>query len=82
MALGKILVVSDAGGIPEIIGNPECGYIFKSGNIIDLHLKIIDAIDLILSGKSGIMSQNAKKRKAKFGKSEHNINQRLSLLKL
>ena len=82
MALGKILVVSNAGGIPEIIGNPECGYIFKSGNIIDLNLKIIDAIKLVLSGESRIMSQNAKKRKAKFGESEHNINHRLSLLKL
>lgn len=82
MALGKILVVSDAGGIPEAIGGPECGYIFKSGSIIDLKLRIIDAVDLILSGKSMIMSQNAKNRKAKLATSKDNINRRLALLEL
>ena len=82
MALGKILVVSDAGGIPEIIGDSECGYIFKSGNVNDLNIKISSAIELILTGKSIKMRQNAKIRRTKFGEPESYTKARLLLLKL
>ena len=60
MAAGKVLVVSNAGGIPEIIGNPDYGYIFKCGDIIDLKIKLIDAIKLVKTGNCTSMRINAK----------------------
>ena len=55
MAAGKVLVVSNAGGIPEILGDPNYGYIFKCGDITDLKNKLIDAINLVKKGNCASM---------------------------
>jgi len=40
MVMGKVVLVANAGGMPERINNGENGFIFQSGNIQDLALKI------------------------------------------
>ena len=82
MALGKIVVASNVGGIPEIIGNKGCGFIFQSNNINDFKEKLIDAINLISNNKHSSMIQNAKARINKYADLHKNVNQRLALLKL
>ena len=41
MANGKIVVASSVGGIPEIIGRTENGFLFDSTNVNDLAEKLI-----------------------------------------
>jgi len=45
MSSGKIVIASDAGGIPEIIQNEKNGLLFEKGNAIDLEQKIISVLE-------------------------------------
>ncbi len=80
MAAGKVLVVSNAGGIPEIIGNPDYGYIFKCGDIIDLKIKLIDAIKLVKTGNCTSMRINAQNHIIKKSDINLNFQKRFNLL--
>ena len=62
MANGKIVVASSAGGIPEIVGGPENGYLFVRSNVIDLTKKLNEAIELIISGDDMLLRKNAQER--------------------
>lgn len=57
---GKVVIGSDAGGIPEVIVNEETGYLFKKGDEEALaNLLIIAAQNRI---KDEVMTQKAQKR--------------------
>lgn len=45
MAVGKAVVASDIGGVPEVVENGKTGYLFKSGNIDDLATKCINLLN-------------------------------------
>lgn len=58
LQLGKPIIGADIGGIPEIVnGN---GYLFKSGDIIDLNIKIrnMSSIDLLTYKQMEIRSES------------------------
>tara|TARA_A100001037_G_scaffold291257_1_gene305137 strand:- start:1258 stop:2424 length:1167 start_codon:yes stop_codon:yes gene_type:complete len=80
MATGKIVVASAVGGIPEIIGGIENGFLFNPIDINDLIKKIIDAVELVLSGNSDKIRKNAQNRICSFANLKDNTKQRLSLM--
>ena len=59
MANGKIVVASSVGGIPEIIGGNENGFIFDPSDINDFVNKLEDAIKIVLNGECQKMRINA-----------------------
>jgi len=62
MAHGKILIASAVGGIPEILGGNENGYLFNPNDINDFTEKIISAINAIINGQGYKMMANAQQR--------------------
>jgi len=42
LALGKVVIASNIGGMPEVINDAENGFLFKAGSSLDLALKIND----------------------------------------
>lgn len=67
MASGKVVIVSDIGGMIEIIKNDNNGFIFKSGDSNELakKIKMLDKVDLQRLGA------NARKTVEKLDKSIH-----------
>ena len=43
MAHGRALVVSDTGGLPELVAHGESGFVFRRGDVVDLGRKLGDA---------------------------------------
>ena len=80
MSYGKVIVASNAGGIPEIIGSSKNGFIFKKNNASDLTEKISSAIKLIITGDSIGMRKNARNRILKMCSLQKNADDRLKLL--
>jgi glycosyltransferase involved in cell wall biosynthesis len=80
MSNGKIVVASDVGGIPEIIGNSENGYLFIPGNDRDLCEKLTKAINLVLEGKSNLMGRNAQRWIWDRANIKENAQMRLNLI--
>lgn len=60
MFLGKIVICSNVGGIPEIIDNEKEGFILSESNIKNIKEKIIYVIENI--GNMKEISENAKKK--------------------
>ena len=79
MSYGKVIVASNAGGIPEIIGSSKNGFIFKKNNASDLTEKISSAIELIISGNSIEMRENAQNRILEMCSLKKNVDDRLKL---
>jgi glycosyltransferase involved in cell wall biosynthesis len=52
MAHGKIVVASSVGGIPEIIGDKENGFLFNPTDIHDFTEKLKNAINIVFNGDS------------------------------
>ena len=80
MLYSKIIIASDAGGIPEIIGGKGNGYLFKSNDKNDLALKIKKAFELINFGNPYMMRKNAFKRISNYASLSKNIKMRLALV--
>ncbi len=64
MAVQKVVIVSDIGGMSEIIEDGKNGFLFKSGNKVDLR-KVIDKLD---NFDLEIIGNNAKKTVQNFDK--------------
>ena len=82
MALGKVVVASSVGGIPEIIGSKENGFLFDPIDVNDLVEKLGDAIKLVLKGECQFMRVNAHKRINTISNLSSNVEQRLNLIQL
>ena len=82
MANGKIVVASSVGGIPEIIGSKENGFLFDSKDVNDLVEKLEDAIKLVLKGECQSMRINAQQRTNAISNLSINVEQRLNLIQL
>ena len=82
MAQGKIIVASAVGGIPEIIGNKENGYLFNSRDVNDLVLKLAHAIKMVSEGACQTMRSNAQQRIKTISNLSNNVEQRLNLIGL
>ena len=80
MALRKVVVASSVGGIPEIIGSKENGFLFDPKDVNDLVEKLEDAIKLVLSGNSEKIRISAQNRIYSFANLKNNTKQRLSLI--
>jgi glycosyltransferase involved in cell wall biosynthesis len=80
MASGKIVVASAVGGIPEIMGKSENGYLFTKSDVDDLTLKLSQAIDLVLSGNDTVIRKNAQERIISIANLQENVLQRVKLL--
>ena len=80
MSYGKVIVASNAGVIPEIIGSSKNGFIFKKNNATDLTEKISSAIKLITSGDSIKMRKNARNRILEMCSVQKNVDDRLRLI--
>ena len=82
MAQGKVVVASSVGGIPEIIGSKENGFLFDSKDVNDLVEKLEDAIKLVLNGECQSMRINAQQRINAISNLSINVEQRLNLIQL
>jgi len=82
MASGKIVVASSVGGIPEIIGSKENGFLFDSKDVNDLVEKLEDAVKLVLRGECKFMRVNARQRINTISNLSINVEQRLNLIQL
>ena len=82
MAQGKIIVASAVGGIPEIIGNKENGYLFNSRDVNDLVSKLGHAIKMVSEGGCQTMRSNAQQRIKTISNLSNNVEQRLNLIGL
>ena len=82
MALGKVVVASSVGGIPEIVGGIENGFLFDSKDVNDLVGKLEDAIKLVLKGECQTMRVNAQQRINTLSNLSINVEQRLNLIQL
>jgi len=80
MINGKIVVASSVGGIPEILGSSENGYLFNPLDLNDFSKKLILAIRLVLNGNSNPMRENAVNRISSISNIEKNTKQRLLLI--
>jgi len=80
MAHGKIVVASSVGGIPEIIRDKENGFLFNPFDINDLIQKIIDAVELVLSGNSEKIRISAQNKIYSLANLKNNTKQRLTLI--
>ena len=79
MSYGKVIIASNAGGIPEIIGSSKNGFIFEKNNVLDLTEKISSAIKLIISGDSIGIRKNARNRILEMCSLQKNADDRLKL---
>jgi len=79
MAHGKILIASAVGGIPEILGGNENGYLFNPNDINDFTEKIISAINAIINGQGYKMMANAQQRIMSISNVSVNAIKRLEL---
>ena len=82
MASGKVVVASAVGGIPEIVGGIENGFLFDPKDVNDLVEKLEDAIKLVLKGKCQFMRVNARQRINTISNLSINVEQRLNLIQL
>jgi len=82
MANGKIVVASSVGGIPEIVGGIENGFLFDPKDVNDLVEKLEDAIKLVLEGECQSMRVNAQQRINTISNLSINVEQRLNLIQL
>jgi glycosyltransferase involved in cell wall biosynthesis len=82
MASGKVVVASAVGGIPEIVGGIENGFLFDPKDVNDLVEKLEDAIKLVLKGECQFMRVNARQRINTISNLSINVEQRLNLIQL
>jgi glycosyltransferase involved in cell wall biosynthesis len=82
MANGRIVVASSVGGIPEIVGGIENGFLFDPKDVNDLVEKLEDAIKLVLEGECQSMRVNAQQRINAISNLSINVEQRLNLIHL
>ena len=82
MAQGKVVVASSVGGIPEIVGGFENGFLFDPKDVNDLVAKLEDAIKLVLNGACQSMRINAQQRINAISNLSINVKQRLNLIQL
>jgi glycosyltransferase involved in cell wall biosynthesis len=80
MGAGKIIVASAVGGIPELIGNNECGFLFKPRDIDDFKDKFLKAIYLVLEQEHFAMGQAARKRILALINLDFNTERRIRLI--
>ena len=80
MANGKIVVASSVGGIPEIIGGNENGFIFDPRDINDFVNKLEDAIKIVLNGECQKMRINAQQHINKISNLATNAKKRLKVI--
>ena len=80
MASGKIIVASAVGGIPEIVNEPQNGFLFKKCDLGDFTKKLTKAIDLVLSGNDIQIRKNAQEKIMSISNIEKNVQKRLKLL--
>ena len=80
MASGNLVIASKIGGIPEIIGGSENGYLFDPNDQNDLTRKLTEAVNLILSGNDITIRKNARKRINTIADPYDNVQKRLSLI--
>ena len=80
MANGKIVVASSVGGIPEIIGGIENGFLFDPSDINDFVEKLEDAIKIVLNGECQIMRINAQQHVNKISNLAINAEKRLKVI--
>ena len=82
MANGKIVVASSVGGIPEIVGGIENGFLFDPKDVNDLVEKLENAIKLVLKDECLLMRVNARQRINTISNLSINVQQRLNLIQL
>ena len=80
MAHGKIVVASSVGGIPEIIGNNQNGFLFDPLDINDFKLNLENAINAVANGSSYSISINAQRRILSISDLKVNAKTRLALM--
>ena len=80
MASGKIIVASAVGGIPEIVNEPQNGFLFKKCDLDDFTKKLTKAIDLVLSGNDIQLRKNAQEKIMSISNIEKNVQKRLKLI--
>ena len=76
-ALGKPVIGSDLGGIPELVKDGQTGYCFKAGNVKDLREKIkksYDNLDLLKN-----MGENARRSVEKIADPQKHLQQLINL---
>jgi glycosyltransferase involved in cell wall biosynthesis len=81
MASGKVIIASTVGGIPEIIGGPENGFLFDIFSPDDLTKKLTEAIELVLSGNDIKLRKNAQQRIRSIAHLHDNTLKRLKLIR-
>lgn len=82
LAAGKIVVASDAGGIPEILGdNQTNGFLFKKGRVEDLASKLNIAITKVIKNDHIEIANNARTRILNLSSPEKNYCKRLDLFR-
>jgi len=67
MAMGKVVIAPNAGGIPEVIKNEENGFLFETGNNGDLSNKINDLNKFNLN----LVSEKTRETALKFDQNYH-----------
>lgn len=82
LALGKIVIASRLGGLPEIIKNGVNGYLFKPGDILDLRSKL-ELINNLTEKEKTKIETTARKTAAGLNPKDHlakilNIYQKLA----
>lgn len=81
LAAGKTVVASDAGGIPEILGFPPVGFLFKKGDTQDLASKLESAIEVVLKGDHIELGLKARDYIIKKTDLDKNVMQRIEMFK-
>ena len=80
MAAGKIVVASSVGGIPEIVGGPENGFLFDPLDLNDFVDKITKAIKSVLMANDKMMRQKSRNRILSLANTDKNTDERLRLI--
>lgn len=80
MGAGKIIIASAVGGIPEIIGHPKYGYLFRNKDLEDLKDKLIQAIHLVSENRHFQMAEAARNRIITLTANEANTQKRLQII--
>ncbi len=79
MINGKIVVASNVGGIPEILGSPPNGFLFERGNKKDLLVNLEKAIKLVQTGRHIEVGKAARKHILNLSDMETNFKKRIDL---